>query len=481
MAEASGDPAATLAGANPADLGTALKQIEILKKQIAKERQQRMDAQIREVALKATPGASISGLKPDDPDVGATLNQLGTDYDNLLYTVDNHTEIPEPVRTKLRVTLKDAAKMGLDRMRIQVTWLQNQLQESRNLAQTEAMSTVRASILSITQQLRSFSRQIRVPIKAAPSKAENGDTMMEVDNKEATNFKPGDTTTVSTSQWDTRNLVAADSLSLNELLGEFKVTAEPLIKYVARVSQLKAEREGRNAQNALSEAVLQLASVPKPSQHLQDLKDDSENVAHQIEECCKSGEERRLEIVRLRKLLRNAENAPGAPDRTRSDPNDEPFTRKEARALYKLLEDYINHSSQYQKIILLLEKLKKDAVHYVDDPAEPSAFQRAWFNLHVNRESQLEKLQKTCADEKQRLQGQVDTLKDQDTVHENLKAQITRPKATNEKLQEEKNRRVDPISLGKSITENSRLRVQIITLNTRIQDLERPKPQSGSS
>lgn len=445
-------------------------------------------SQLREVPLKVVAsGAFILTPNLDDPpyNIDWELDQLTTNYGTLSYTIDSELSIPKHIRDEVSKLLHITAKSHIGRVREKVNWLKNRLRESRNLEETEAMSTARAAILYVTQQLVTFNRQIRIPTKTTTFKTKNED-----DNTATS--RASHSTIVPTFEWESSKFSSADSLSFNELLTEFKIAAESPIKYVeianslreqlrvATASQWAAERDTHDAKRVTNEALLRLSLAQGPSKALEELQDNYSTLLLHLKECHNRGEERRLEIVRLRKLLRNAGSAPKParpPRPPRSKDSDKPFTREEARALFKSLEDYMEHSAQYQQIIKKLEKQLIDFAAAID-PTDTGRHQKDFLillnslqmNIRARREEQDE-----CAKAKKRLQDQIKSLKVQGTTYQNLNVEMLRPIAESEVLQATPtDSKVHPATLRQYIDQNNHLRGELAKLNL---ELDVPKDQ----
>ena len=303
------------------------------------ERRHRMPAEnLSAVSL------SISAAKGTNPldALEAILDQLNEDYSIMSHDVDAEDQIPEPVQKGLARQLQYISLNRLDEAKRLVNELRRRLQGNHKLVETEAVSAVKNALITITQQLRALNRNnLDLRRRTAGGKKKAGPAFTLKTNK----------------------LPLTESLAFDVLLKEFKEAAEVSIEYVkvtnslreqlraAEISQWKAERDAQNARLAASQAQAKLGLIQYKDQRS---GGGDPNLLLQLEQSHKGGEEMKREILRLR-------NLPGSVPRRSKTPilprgGEVPFTGHESHILLKLIESFPQSSSDYQKIIKILEK-----------------------------------------------------------------------------------------------------------------------------
>lgn len=420
---------------DPTDWRTAIQQIKSLREQLKKAQQGRTDAESRAVAVETESSYAVcpSLLEPNlADDIDTLLNQLDTDYSTVSHTIDSHQQdIPQQLRLNLAQLLQITAKQHIKQARAKVHAIKHSIRESNNQAKTDPLSTARAAILSVTQHLQAFNRQIRIHVNT-----ERGNAPAN----HAFEFERGK---------------LPDGLNLDELLDEFKIAAEKPIHAaevtnslreqvrVATAAQWKAEKDAYKAKKETSEALLRLSLTQTDSGDAQKLRIDFQTMALQLDKCHRQGEERRLEIERLRKLLKEAGKAP-KPLLRAPTPNDsdDSSTRQEVRALFEILKGYMQHSEQYQQIITKLEgealnglknyiqhseKYQQIVRNLEGEVLDAKRADTAEYGEHTKSlrnqfEIELADERNQCEEAKRLLQDQIDSLKIQDSEYQELNA-----------------------------------------------------------
>lgn len=392
------------------ELAAARTKIKQLERTTDEERKRRRDAEDREAALRASLGTPASEQRTNDstPDVDKTLQYLHESIRDFSGAVRQETTISEDLRVNMinRIQsvhkIADVVASGVDalkkraasvsvlrgsRDRAEAELLDNQNQLFELMSKTEhdpqeaakVIATARATILSITKQLRAFNRQIHIPTRTSTIKFKEATT---ITSEGDANIEPSISVTIAPARrfgLETSKLYSDRGLSLEDLLKEFKVATRKPIKDVETVNALneelrvlrarlwRSEKFEAAAKEALERAQLRLNLMSGPTEDFKESQDQYSRLVPQFEQCHKTGTERMLEIQRLRQSLKNAGKAqksdkPSGSLPTTTTDGDELFTR-EARALARLLDDYITRSKQYQKIINRLERELADHAH----------------------------------------------------------------------------------------------------------------------